>query len=544
MTTTLRGADIVIKTLELAGHSSIFTLSGNHIMSLFDAAIGSTLELLHVRHEAAAVHMADAYGRLTGRPGIAWVTGGPGHANAVGALFTAQGQESPVVLLSGHTETWQLDRGGFQELRQVEMAAPVTKASWMATDTATVGMEVARAIRIATSGRPGPVHLSLPSDVLDASVAQEAVAWPAPGDFSATPIALNDATAKAILEIVATAQRPVLIAAPRFANRKGRAILAQIESDLGIPTAIVESPRGFKDTSLGAFAEVARRTDLVVLLGKALDFTLNFGGAPINPDCQFVAIDPEGVLIERCARELGPRLALACVADTMPAAQALLRLGGRRDTRWLNEARTLIHERPAAWAELTSQTVDKLHPAELFLALQPYIEKDPDTILICDGGEFAQWGQAILDNDRRMINGVAGSIGSSLPMAGGSRVVDRDSPIFAILGDGTFGFHMAEFETAIRLNLPFIAVVGTDCRWNAEYNLQVRDYGPDRTFGCELDATRYDQVVAAMGGHGELVTNIADFPGAMARAEASGKPACINVMIESIPSPIAEVPGA
>ena len=105
MTTTLRGADIVIRTLESAGHSSIFTLSGNHIMSLFDAAIGSTLELLHVRHEAAAVHMADAYGRLTGRPGIAWVTGGPGHANAVGALFTAQGQESPLVLMSGHTAT-------------------------------------------------------------------------------------------------------------------------------------------------------------------------------------------------------------------------------------------------------------------------------------------------------------------------------------------------------------------------------------------------------------------------------------------------------
>ena len=137
MTTTLRGADIVVRTLERAGHTTIFTLSGNHIMSLFDAAIDSKLELMHVRHEAATVHMADAFGRLTGKPGIAWVTGGPGHANAVGALFTALGQETPMVLLSGHTETDQLGRGGFQELKQVEMAAPVTKASWMATDTAT-----------------------------------------------------------------------------------------------------------------------------------------------------------------------------------------------------------------------------------------------------------------------------------------------------------------------------------------------------------------------------------------------------------------------
>src|SRR6476620_4550702 len=129
MATDLRGADIVIKTLERGEYTSIFTLSGNHIMSLFDAAIESRLELLHVRHEAASVHMADAYGRLTGKPGIAWVTGGPGHANAVGALFTALGQETPMVLISGHTETDQLGKGGFQELRQVQMAEPVSKAA-------------------------------------------------------------------------------------------------------------------------------------------------------------------------------------------------------------------------------------------------------------------------------------------------------------------------------------------------------------------------------------------------------------------------------
>jgi acetolactate synthase-1/2/3 large subunit len=166
------------------------------------------------------------------------------------------------------------------------------------------------------------------------------------------------------------------------------------------------------------------------------------------------------------------------------------------------------------------------------------VENDPDTILICDGGEFAQWGQAILRNERRMINGVAGAIGSSLPIAGASRVVEKDAPVFAVLGDGTFGFHMAEFETAVRLKLPYVAVVGTDCRWNAEYNLQVRDYGPNRTHGCELDPTRYDLAVVGLGGHGELVENIADLPGAVERALASGKPACVNVMIESIPSPV------
>jgi len=541
MTTTLRGADIVIKTLERAGYTSIFTLSGNHIMSLFDAAIDSKLELLHVRHEAASVHMADAYGRLTGKPGIAWVTGGPGHANAVGALFTAQAQEAPMVLMSGHTETDQLGRGGFQELKQVEMAAPVTKASWMATDTASVGMDVAKAIRIACSGRPGPVHLSLPSDVLDASVPASEVVWPTDMDFKDRPVALNDAAAEAIFSIIRTARRPLVVAGPQFANQSGRALLTRIETALSIPACIMESPRGFNDATLGAYAEVGHRTDLIVLLGKAFDFTLKFGGPPIDPACRFISIDPEGALIDRAARELGPRLAFGCIADSRPAAETLLRVGTGKivsNSAWVAEARALMDDRPAAWSDMKSKTEGKLHPAELFRALKPYVEKDPNTVLICDGGEFAQWGQAILRNDRRMINGVAGSIGSSLPIAGASRVVERDAPVFAVLGDGTFGFHMAEFETAVRLNLPFVAIVGTDCRWNAEYNLQVRDYGLNRTHGCELDPTRYDLVVAAVGGHGELVENIADLPAAVERALASGKPACVNVMIESIPSPV------
>jgi acetolactate synthase I/II/III large subunit len=174
----------------------------------------------------------------------------------------------------------------------------------------------------------------------------------------------------------------------------------------------------------------------------------------------------------------------------------------------------------------------------VFRTLQPYLTRHPDAVLICDGGEFAQWGQSLLRNDRRMINGVAGSIGSSLPMASGARVVEKTAPIFAVLGDGTFGFHMSEIETAVRLNLPYVAIVGTDSRWNAEYNLQVRDYGPNRTHGCELNPTRYDLVATALGGHGELVQSAAELAGAIDRSLASGKPAVINIMIESIPSPV------
>jgi acetolactate synthase-1/2/3 large subunit len=536
MPSTLRGADIVVRTLERAGHTDIFTLSGNHIMSLFDAAIETKLTLMHVRHEAATVHMADAYGRLTGRPGIAWVTGGPGHANAVGALFTALGQETPMVLFSGHTETDQLGRGGFQELRQVDMASPVCKAAWMATNTATVGMDVAKAIRLATSGRPGPVHLSLPSDVLDATVAEDEVVWPVAADFTAPVVPLGDAAADAVLALLATAKRPLVIGAPVLATAKGRDLLRCIERALSIPACLSEGPRGFNDASLGAYAEVAKRADMVLLLGKALDFTLKFGGAPLSPNCRFIAIDPDGAILGRTVRSKA--LAFGCVADTYPAAEALIARGKPRDTAWLSEARSYFDDRPAEWANLASKTQGMLHPAQVFRTLQPFLDRHPDSVLICDGGEFAQWGQSILRNDRRMINGVTGSIGSSLPMASGARVVEKAAPVVAVLGDGTFGFHMSEIETAVRLDLPYVAIVGTDCRWNAEYNLQVRDYGPNRTHGCELNATRYDLVATALGGHGELVTNAGELHGAIERSLAIGKPAVINIMIESIPSPV------
>src|SRR3954453_8944325 len=208
MTGTLRGADIVARSLKRLGCRRVFTLSGNHIMSIFDAALDADLDLVHVRHEAAAVHMADAHGRLTGEAGIALVTGRPGHANAVGALFTALGAEAPMVLLSGHAATWELGRGGFQERRQAEMAAPVAKASWMAKETATLGQDIGEAIRIATSGRPGPVHVSLPSDLLDAKIDETAVMWPERSAAERYP--LSESATNDIVAAIAGAKRPVI----------------------------------------------------------------------------------------------------------------------------------------------------------------------------------------------------------------------------------------------------------------------------------------------------------------------------------------------
>ncbi len=539
-TRALRGADIVARSLERLGCRHVFTLSGNHIMSVFDAALETSLELVHVRHEAAAVHMADAWGRLSGEAGIALVTGGPGHANAVGALYTALGAELPMVLLSGHAATWELGRGGFQEIRQADMAAPVAKASWTATSAATLGRDIGEAVRIATTGRPGPVHLSLPSDLLEQRVEANAIVWPdAPGSPAPT---LAPSIADAALAAIAAAARPIILAGPQLSGVSGRALLARLEAATQAPAVILESPRGIADATLGAFSDLVRRADLIVLLGKALDFTTRWAAPPaFDPAVRLIAIDPEAALVDRAAKEMDGRLTLGCIADVRAAAEMLIGRAATakaRDDRWLVEARAALDNRPADWTAIVSQTADRLHPAEVFRALRPHVERDPGTVLICDGGEFAQWGQSMLPVRRRLINGVAGSIGGSLSFAIAARLQEPTAPVFVVLGDGTIGFHLSEFETAVRRKAPFVAVLGNDACWNAESQIQLREYGQARQHGCELTPARYDLAVKALGGHGEFVERAADLSGAIERALASGKPACINVMIESVAAPV------
>src|SRR4051794_13451512 len=170
-----RGADTVARALEQLGVTNVFTLSGNHIMPIFDALLSTSIRLIHVRHEAACVHMADAWGRLTGEPGVALVTGGQGHSNAGAALYTALASESPLLLLSGHAPLSELGRGAFQEMAQADLARPVSKASWPAQGAAMLGSDIAKAFDLATAGRPGPVHISLPVDLLEQTVSDDQI---------------------------------------------------------------------------------------------------------------------------------------------------------------------------------------------------------------------------------------------------------------------------------------------------------------------------------------------------------------------------------
>lgn len=512
------GAQCLVDALAAHGVKYLFTLSGNQILSIYDATVGRDIALVHTRHEAAAVHMADAWGRLTDQPGVALVTAGPGHCNAVSALYGALMSESPVVLLSGHAPRNQLGTGAFQEMDQVGAARPVTKAAWLAESADTLGDDIARALTLATTGRPGPVHVSLPGDVLETIVENgPRMSAPAPQPVADPSVAAVRET----LGLLAEAKRPLIIAGPAMGRgARWRAVTALAELTQ-VPALVMESPRGVNDPSLRAAAACLPDADLVLLLGKKLDYTLRFGRPPgFAADVRFLHLDFDGA------------------GDPAATVDAILRVAHERNwrrTEWADEIETARTALPSGWDDLQRSPRAPMHPVRLCAALQPHLDRG--AVLVSDGGEFGQWAQAALVAQTRLINGPSGSIGSALPMAIAAKVAHPDRTIITTLGDGTFGYHALEFDTALRYGLPIVAIVGNDARWNAEYQLQLQQYGADRTVGCELLPSRYERIVEALGGHGECVERPEELAPAVARAIASGRPACVNVAIDGVPAP-------
>ena len=535
-----RGADLVVRALRNAGTRHVFSLSGNQIMPIYDALVDGDINLYHVRHEAAAVHMADAWGRLTGRPGVALVTAGPGFANTLSALYVARMAESPVVLISGSSAMSEAGQGAFQEMPQAGMAGPVTKASWTASSPLELEGEIERAYEVAASGRPGPVHVTIPVDALEARVPADEER--PSSEAGAVPSGvLDDATPARFFDLVRGAKRPLIIAGPAASRGQSRQAIDELADAAGVPAAYMESPRGVADPSLGAFAAVLPEADLVVLVGKTLDFMLKFGREPtFSRDCKFVQIDAEGAAVAQTQAVVGDsrRVALEVVADPEAASRPLLaQSGGFRPQHsgWADEVRDAIAFRPRSWQDLEPDENGALHPVQVCREIQKLL--DDGGVFVSDGGEFGQWAQACINAPERLINGPSGAIGSSIPFAIAARLARPQAPIVATLGDGTFGFHAMEFDTAVRYGLPFVAVVGNDAAWNAEYQIQLRDYGPDRLFECELLPSRYDGVATALGGHGAHVASVAELGPALRTALDSGLPACVNVPISRHPAP-------
>ncbi|HEY3080945.1 MAG TPA: thiamine pyrophosphate-binding protein [Chloroflexota bacterium] len=509
---TTSGAARLARALASAGARHLFTLSGNQVMPLYDHLVDAGIELLHTRHEAAAVHMADAYARLAERPCPVLLTAGPGHANALGALYVARMAESPVVLLSGHSELRNAGLGAFQEMDQAGLARRVAKAAWVVQDARALGDDLARAYRLAASGRPGPVSLSLPADVLRASA--DGAAVPAPSAFRPRRRAPSSAETATLGSLIAGAKRPLLLAGPAMARGGAWRSLQRLAERLGVPALPMESPRGPNDPALGGVRTIFPRADLAVLLGRRTDYSLGFGRPPL-----FAA----GVRFHDAGTE--PR----SVVEAMLAAA---RPSG--DPGWRAEVEAAIGRGREGWAELERSDARPIHPLRLVASARRRL--GPDDVFVSDGGEFGQWAQAGIASPARVINGPSGAIGGALPFAIGASLARPGVRVIAFSGDGAAGYHIAELETAVRAKIPFVLVVGNDGLWNAEVVIQKGL--SDRELEClRLGPVRYDRVAEALGAHGELVEDPGDLDAALERAAGSGLPALVNVLTAPVPAP-------
>ncbi len=546
----LTGSHLLVRALKQEGISRIFTIVGDTVLPLVDAVEDEGVQFIDTRHEAAAMHMADAWCRVTGEPAACIFTGGPGFSNAISALPNIYTSESPVVFISGASELSEKGMTAFQEIDQVEMAAPVTKGAWLIHDRRRIPDFVATAFRTAMSGRPGPVHLTIPVDLQEQEASEDELPRYAPAQYRDRGRAHGDPDlVREAVELLRSAQRPVAIAANAARYSVAPEALQALIETTGVPVFTVEQARGlvsddhplcfgYADGALNAAARRFREADVVVLLGKRFDHRYRYGHA-FSPDARLVQVDPSAAEIGRNRGvSVGILGDIGAVVEQMTAEAAKGSWPAGRLDPWTDQLRA---DR-TGWVErLESFSTDKtpLHPMRVFTELEG--ETDDDTILIFDGGDYAQWGRCYLKARRPghwMRLGPLSQLGCGLPYAMAAKLARPNAKVLLFIGDGAFGFYTMEYDTAVRFNLDFTAVMGNDATWSIDKNFQIAYYG--RAVATDLRYLRYDQVVSAIGGHGEYVERGEEVVPAVRRALGSGKPALVNVDVGSRQSPLAD----
>ncbi len=535
------GAELFLDAIQRHGIQEIFTLVGDHLNDVLLCAGVRGLRILDMRHEAAVVHAADTWARTNRRPALSLVTGGPGHTNSLTGIATAFAAGSPVLTVSGSRASTQAQRGAFQELDQMGMVRSVVK--WAAEPVAAsqIPFYVGRACTEAMAGRPGPVHLTIPVDLFaaktDGAASYPSLVLPAPPEPNLRDVVKT-------LSLLKTAERPVIIAGSGVWWSGAEAELRALAEQTRVPVYTVTLARGiysddeplafgYADPSLNrAAARAFAEADVVLVLGKRVDFRLSFGSSRVFAEsAKFIQVD-----IHPAEIGMNRRVDVGICADVKATLKAMLaEIGDEQwpEKPWLRRVRDLRTE----WNSWLSGAADDdtpIHPSALFAELRETFPKD--ILYSWDGGDFAHWGRAILPATKPggwVRLGPLATIGAALPNGLALQMANPDKPVVVITGDGSLGFYIAELDTAVRHNLPIVIIVGNDAGWGLERELQ----GRDRTVGCELRPTRYDVVMQGFGGDGENITSLAEVRPAIQRAFAARRPYLLNVNVRGVRSP-------
>jgi acetolactate synthase-1/2/3 large subunit len=548
----LNGGHLFIRCLKQEGVKRVFTIVGDTILPLVDAAADEGIEFIDTRHEGAAMHMADGYARITGEPAVAIFTGGPGFSNAISGLPAIYTSESPVIFVAGCAELPEKGMTTFQEVDQVSMAAPVTKGSWLIHDRKRIPEYVATAFRTAMSGRPGPVHLTLPIDIQDQPISEEELPPYLPQEYRNMGRAQGDpALIQEAAALLRQAQRPVIIVGNPARYTATQEQLEALVEATGIPSFTVEQARGmiddehplcfgYADGALNAAARRFREADVVLLLGKRLDHRYRYGQI-FGPEAKLIQADPAPAEIGRNRGvAVGLLGDLGAITEQLTAAAGPAGRGqsSKADiSAWVSQ---LSQDREAWLDELRSAATgeEPMHPLDVFTGIEHLI--DEDTFIILDGGDYVQWGRSYFSArkpGRFLRLGPLGHLGGGIPYGMAAKLAHPESKVLVFCGDGSFGFYPMEYDTCIRHNLPITTVMGNDATWGIDKTFQIAYYG--RAVGTDLRFIRYDQVVEAIGGYAEYVEKPAEVAPAVERAINSGRPSLVNVAVRSGASPLA-----
>jgi acetolactate synthase-1/2/3 large subunit len=531
--TAFHGGRLIARRLKAHGVSKLFTLSGGHLFSIYDGCREEGIEIVDVRHESTAAFAAEGWAKVTREPGVCALTAGPGVTNGMSAMASAQANHSPMVVLGGRAPAMRWGQGSLQEIDHVPFVRPLTKLAVTPESTAEIPGLVDDAFAAARAPHSGPTFVDFPMDY----VFQEAPE-PEPGVlFSGGSSSELSASGEAIEragELLRAAERPVIMAGTDLYWGRGEQALLELAETLRIPVFLNGLARGCLGADHELFFSRARSqalkgADVALVIGVPMDFRLGFG-ASFGEDTEIVVID-----VAEPERRHPRAPAIECYGSIGPSLVGLRTAAGAKalpSERWISELRAAETEkREAEHAELEDDR-SPLHPMRLYAELAKVLDRD--AIVIGDGGDFVSYAGRVVDSYQPgcwLDPGPFGCLGTGPGYALAAKLARPDSQVVLLLGDGAFGFSGMEFDTLARHGVNVVGVMGNNGIWALEKHPMEFLYG--YSVAADLrPATRYDQMVEALGGYGELVERPEDVRPALERAFAAGKPALVNVLTD------------
>ena len=537
----VHGGWLVVRTLYELGVREIFSLSGGHINPIYDACVDFGIRLIDTHHEQAAAMAADAYGRVKREPGVCLVTAGPGFTNAVTGIAGAYLSNSPCLLLSGKSGIEENDRLPLQDIDQQSLITPITKWARTIFDTKRIPEYISTAYKKAISGKPGPVYLGMPYEVLYESCNEEEIDRYNTTLPSYKVEAAREAIAQAI-EMLKSASRPVAIAGSGAWYSGADKELAKLLDKVKIPIFTLNFGRGIvsddhplcfgaaSPSAPVAFKRITSEADLILLLGIRLSLYIGFGRT-FNPEAKIIQVDIDpGEIGRNRPADLG------IVGDVSKVLSQLSDYVEKHSIKlnyksWVDQAKAWREDEWKKVEEIRNSNKTPIHAVRVIKEVEDVLGEDG--ILAIDGGDTQVWADTtyrVTKPGHYVKGGPLGCMGVGVPFAIGTKVACPDKQVALITGDGAIGMNFMEFETAIRHKLPFVTVVCNDQSWGMTKHQLWITYGRERpTVGVDLPLIPFHEMVKVLGGYGELVTEPAQIHGALIRAFSSGVPALLNV---------------